>query len=189
MTQRNPSSTQADDSESASRRTAKNIWSVFHGNFNQVPFPNIGASAQEIQYTVRQQKPDGVMAYRLAPFHQAIGDCAFMRLLWNPELTVDQLADEAAGLLVSQGKNRAKMKEAVLTPEPFWQDFKPETVAKSKQLLDEVKAAEPSPGWWFDYTYDGVWMLALVAEYARFLRSEPTEKERNKRREEIVEQA
>ncbi len=126
------------------------IWRAFHGNFNQLPMPNIAASVGEIRYTKAVQDPDGVMAYRLAPFHQAVGDFVFMRSAWDPDLTIDELMDEAAGFFVSDSRNRAKMKEALLALEQFWQDVRSDTVHKSKELLDEIRESETTPGWWFD---------------------------------------
>lgn len=109
---------------------------------------------------------DGMDGYRLSPSSRVLNDFVFMRLTWNPDLTLDELLDEMAGYLTEKPASRSKAAEAILALENYWDGVDSETnIAKATKLFDELKAEEPSRQ--LEYVADVVAMLPGVYELGK----------------------
>ena len=96
--------------------------------------------------------------YRLAPHGRVLNDFVFMRLAWNPDLTYDQLVSEMAGYLTDQPANRAKVAEAIVALDKYWEGTDQlANIDRAAQLFDEAKTGESS--YQLEYTAD---MLSLL---------------------------
>jgi len=116
------------------------------------PQPRLRQMIDMARY-VRNAGLDGIDGYRLAPCGRVLNDFAFMRLAWNPDLTREQLIDEMAGYLTEKPGNRAKVAQAIVALDEFWDGKDPiANVDKAARLLDEAKAGEPS--YQLEYTAD-----------------------------------
>ena len=118
---------------------------------------------------------DGLDGYRLSPATRVLNDFVFMRLAWNPDLTAEQLVDEMAGYLTTKKANRAKVAEAIMALENYWENNDPQTnIDRAAVLFDEAKADEPSRQ--LEYVAD---MVSLMPGLYRLSQKGTTAEEAN----------
>jgi hypothetical protein len=129
------------------------------------PRPLLKDTAATMAYSV-EAKLDGVDGYRLSPSGRILNDFAFMRLVWNPDLSAEQLVDEMAGYLTEKKANRAKVAEAILALEAYWTtEEKDANIVKAVKLLEEARRDEPSRQ--LEYVADTTLMLGGVHQLSR----------------------
>jgi hypothetical protein len=103
-------------------------------NCNVLPYPHIREIMEEMKYSEKLHL-EGVCGYRLAPPVQFLGDFAFFRLAFNPNLTIDDLAEESAGLLTTNPENKERVKKAIILLEEFWNTLDANTLKEAANLF------------------------------------------------------
>ena len=121
------------------------------------PQPRMRMMIDTMRYA-RTAGLDGVDGYRLAPHGRVLNDFVFMRLAWNPDLTYEQLVSEMAGYLTDRPENRAKVAEAIVALDKYWEGTDQlANIDRAARLFDQVKTGESS--YQLEYTAD---MLSLM---------------------------
>jgi hypothetical protein len=133
---------------------------------NIFPKPFLDLTVDEYEYT-KTVPVIGVSSYRLAPPGQFLSDFFFMRKSWNPDLTRQQLVDEAAGFLTSNSRDKQTITDAIEALERYWLNRDRQDLLSSRDAFQKVTEGECIER---DRTRDGLVVLATVDDYARAVR-------------------
>jgi len=128
------------------------------------PKPFLDMTVDEFEYT-KSMPVSGVCSYRLAPPGRFLSDFFFMRKAWNPDLTREQLLDEAAGYLTPNAEHKRKIAGAIEKIERYWHDRKRDDLLAARDTFESV--AQTAAGKDLLRIRDGLVILAMVDDYAR----------------------
>ncbi|MEM2507561.1 MAG: hypothetical protein QXF61_11020 [Nitrososphaeria archaeon] len=149
---------------------------------NVLPYPHIREIMNEIKYSRENLHLEGVCGYRLAPLMQLIGDFVFFRLAFKPDLTMDELVEEIAGLLTTEPENKEHVRKAILLLEEYWSTFDTSTLEKAAGLFEVASKSESSK--YLKYIADGV---SVLLDVHRLSERELSSEEQSKAKMEIYE--
>jgi len=128
------------------------------------PRPFLDAIIDEFEYT-KALPVMGVSGYRLAPPGRFLCDFFYMRKSWNPDLTREQLVDEAAAFLTSNAKQKRTIAGAIENIERYWHKRRRKDLIAARDAFQEVGARCASSE--LRRIRDGLTILAMVDDYAR----------------------
>lgn len=128
------------------------------------PRPFLDFTVDEFEYT-KTLPVTGVSSYRLAPPGRFLSDFFFMRKSWNPDLTRDQLVDEAAAYLTSNSDGKKKIGAAIGKIELYWHKRDRSDLIAARDSFNNV--ASDGATLELARVRDGLVMLAMIDDYAR----------------------
>ena len=133
-------------------------------NLSIFPRPFLDLTVDEYEYT-KSLPVTGVSSYRLAPPGRFLSDFFFMRKSWNPDLTREQLVDEAAAFLTSNSEDRRRIAAAIEKIEQYWHKRDRDDLLSARDAFVEVGKNGGSTH--FARIRDALVILAMVDDYAR----------------------
>ena len=102
------------------------------------PKPLLKTMKERITDSIQNLKPNGIFGYRLIPKARFINDYAFGRYLWNPQISIDDIISETAGLLSTRSEDKEKIQKVIQLIEDFWTDLDGDKLKESETLLNEI---------------------------------------------------
>ena len=131
------------------------------------PRPFLDAIIAEFEYT-KTLPVMGVSGYRLAPPGRFLCDFFYMRKSWNPDLTREQLLDEAGGFLTMNSEHKRRIVDAIEKIEQYWHKRERDDLLAARDACRDV--AENCVSSDLKRIRDGLTILAMVDDYARAVR-------------------
>ncbi len=110
-------------------------------------------------------KLKGAFGYRTIPKARFMNDYALARYLWNPEIEIDELINEIAGLLSANNNEKEQISQAILLLEDFWTNLEKTKLKECKNILKAVikqKEEVPEP---LQSIHDATIILNLLYKY------------------------
>ncbi|NVM55327.1 MAG: hypothetical protein HWN66_16590 [Candidatus Helarchaeota archaeon] len=104
------------------------------------PRPHLNLLKERILDSIQEfgLRLKGVIGYRIIPKARFINDYALGRYLWNPEIEVEDIVSEIAGLLSSSIKEKEQITNAILLLEDFWRHLDKNKLKECKRILKTV---------------------------------------------------
>jgi len=104
------------------------------------PRPHLNMLKERISGSIQEfgLKLKGIVGYRIIPKARFINDYALGRYLWNPEIEVEDLVSEIAGLLSSSLDEKEQISSAILLLEDFWRTLDKRKLKECKKILKAV---------------------------------------------------
>ncbi|NVM02537.1 MAG: hypothetical protein HWN67_09395 [Candidatus Helarchaeota archaeon] len=104
------------------------------------PRPHINLLKERISDSIQAfgSNLKGIFGYRLTPKTRFINDYVLGRYLWNPEIGVNEVVSEVAGLLSFSVDEKEKIIEVILLLEDFWRTLDGNKLKECKNVLKMV---------------------------------------------------
>jgi hypothetical protein len=132
------------------------------------PKPFLDFTMGEFEYT-KALPVTGVSSYRLAPPGRFLSDFFFMRKSWDPDLSREQLLEEAAGFLTSNAGDKRTIAAAIEKIELYWHKRDKNDLVAARDAFVDV--ANKHADVQLARLRDALVILTLVDDYARAVRN------------------
>ncbi len=102
------------------------------------PKPLLHTMKERIIDSIQNLKPRGIFGYRLLPKARFINDYAFARYLWNPQISIEDVISEIAGLLSARSEDKEQIQQVIQLIEEFWNDLAEDKLRECEKLLNDI---------------------------------------------------
>lgn len=104
------------------------------------PRPHLKLLKERITDSIQEfgGKLKGMIGYRIIPSTRFINDHALGRYLWNPNIQIDEIISETAGLLSSTINEKEQITSAIHLLEDFWRSLDKNKLTECKKIIKKV---------------------------------------------------
>ena len=131
------------------------------------PRPHLHLLKERISDSIQEfgSQMKGMFGYRIIPKARFIDDYALGKYLWNPEIEIDSLVSEIAGLLSSSNDEKAQITRAILLLEDFWLTLDKNKLKECKKILKMVTQQQNNVPGPLKSIQEAIVILNLLFEY------------------------
>ncbi|NVM28192.1 MAG: hypothetical protein HWN65_05065 [Candidatus Helarchaeota archaeon] len=131
------------------------------------PRPHLNLLKERISGSIQEfgLKLKGVFGYRIIPKARFINDYALGRYLWNPEIEVEDLVSEIAGLLSANITEKEQITRAILLLEDFWRNLEKTKLKECKKILKTIIKQQKNVPEPLKSIHEAITILNLLFKY------------------------
>ena len=131
------------------------------------PRPHLNLLKERISGSIQEfgLKLKGAFGYRIIPKARFINDYALGRYLWNPEIEVEELVSETAGLLSADITEKEQITRAILLLEDFWRTLEKTKLKECKKVLKTLIKQQKNVPEPLKSIYEAIIILNLLFKY------------------------
>jgi hypothetical protein len=107
----------------------------------------------------------GMFGYRIIPKARFINDYALSRYLWNPEIEIDTVVSEVAGILATSINEKEQLISAILLLEEFWTTLEKGKLKECQKILKTVTKQQKNVPEPLQSIRDTIIILNLLFKY------------------------